>query len=126
MWTTHVGGTTARKPRLPGWLSVPVVLAAVPMILAVVAYALDSPIAVLLGFVPLAIVVPSLWWLDRVEPEPHSSLIHSLLWGATVAVLISSIVNGIAAVVGGTDLAALVSAPLVEEATKGLGIYWAV
>ncbi len=126
MWTALVGGTTERKPRLPGWLSWPVVLAAVPILLVVVAYAADSPLAVLLGFVPLVIVLPAFWWLDRVEPEPRSSLIHSLLWGATVAVLISSTINAIVAASAGLDFAAIVSAPLVEEATKGLGIYWAV
>lgn len=126
MWTVHVAGTKEHKPRLPSWLSVPVAVCAVPIVLVVIAFAADSPLAVFLGFVPLAIVLPTLWWLDRVEPEPHGSLIHSLLWGATVAVLISSTINGIVAMMAGIDAAAIVSAPLVEEATKGLGVYWAV
>ena len=133
MWTGHVsdgaverGRVAERQPRLPGWLSPPVAWSALPVFATTGVIALMSPASVLLSLVPLVIVVPTLWWLDRVEPEPHSSLVHSLLWGATVAVLISSIVNTIVAVSAGTDVAAVASAPIIEEATKGLGIWWAL
>lgn len=126
MWTPHVSGAVAHKPRLPAWLSIPVAVSAIPVILATIVFAVGTPLAVLLGFVPLLIVLPALWWLDRVEPEPHSSLIHSLLWGATVAAFISSVVNEIVASAISLDAAVVGSAPLIEEATKGLGIFWAV
>ncbi|MCP4224723.1 MAG: PrsW family intramembrane metalloprotease, partial [Actinomycetia bacterium] len=74
----------------------------------------------------LLIVLPVLWWLDRVEPEPRSSRIHAILWGACVAGLVSGVVNSIVALVGGETIATVVSAPLIEEATKGLGVYWAL
>lgn len=136
MWTPHLSGggtaggvdsaSVARKPRLPAWLSPPVVVCALPTAISVIVFAFISPTSVALGLVPLLIVVPTLWWLDRIEPEPRSSLLHSLLWGATVAVFVSSIVNSIVALAAGLEVAAVVSAPLVEEATKGLGIFWAI
>lgn len=85
-----------------------------------------APAATLLAVVPLAVVLPTLAWLDRVEPEPRGARIHALLWGATVAVVISAIVNSLVAVGAGEDVAAVASAPLVEEFTKGLGVWWAV
>lgn len=126
MWTAHVEQGRKRRPRLPDWLSVPIVLCALPVVLATVWFIVDSPLSVALSLVPLAIVLPTLWWLDRVEPEPRSALMHSLLWGATVAVLISGSVNTLVAELYSFDTAAVVSAPLVEEATKGLGVYWIV
>jgi RsiW-degrading membrane proteinase PrsW (M82 family) len=85
-----------------------------------------SPFSLLLALVPLAIVLPCLAWLDRVEPEPRGARLHALLWGGTVAALVSSIVNSAVAVGAGETAAAVVSAPLVEELTKGLGVWWAV
>lgn len=126
LWTAHVERGRKRKPRLPDWLSVPIVVCAIPVVLATIWFVVNSPLSVALSLVPLAIVVPTLWWLDRVEPEPHSALLHSFLWGATVAVLISGTVNSIVAELYGIDAAAVVSAPVIEEATKGLGIYWMV
>ncbi len=126
MWTAHVESGRRGRPRLPDWLSVPIVVCAGPVILATIWFVIDTPLSVVLSLVPLAIVLPTLWWLDRVEPEPRSSLVHSLLWGATVAVLISGTVNTAVAAGYGFDVAAITSAPLIEEATKGLGIYWMV
>ncbi len=126
MWTAHVGGVAQKKPRLPAWLSVPVLVCGIPTVLITFFFAISSPAAVLLGFVPLIIVGPVLWWLDRVEPEPLPARVHAVLWGATVAAFVSSIVNSIVAFGAGEAVAAVVSAPLIEEATKALGIYWAL
>lgn len=125
-WTAHVAGGTEHKPRLPAFLSVPVLIGAIITIPIVLFLASSEPLAVLLGLTPLLIVWPVLAWLDRVEPEPQSSRLHALLWGAMVAGLVSGIMNGIAAELFGESVAAVVSAPLVEEATKGLAIYWAL
>ncbi len=127
-WTAHVaaGPDATHKPRLPAWLSVPVVVAAVLAVPIVGFLLFTAPLAVVLGLVPLAIVLPVLAWLDRVEPEPWTARIHALLWGATVAGVVSGIVNTIVSVTVGETVGAVVSAPLIEEVTKGLGIYWAV
>jgi RsiW-degrading membrane proteinase PrsW (M82 family) len=103
------------------------VVAAAVVVVPVVAFAAaTAPQSVLLALVPLAIVVPALIWLDRVEPEPWSSRVHAALWGATVAVVVAGVVNSVVAVAVGEVAAAVVSAPLVEETMKGLGVYWAV
>lgn len=115
-----------RKPRLPAWLSVPIIPCLVIVALAVAVLGAQVPLALLLGLVPLVIVGPALLWLDRVEPEPRSARIHAFLWGATVAVVVSSLVNGVVASAAGETVAAVFSAPLVEEATKALGIWYAV
>lgn len=125
-WTVHVAGTPDHKPRLPSWLSVPVLIGAVVTAPLVVLLTIIEPVAVLLGLVPLLIVLPVLAWLDRVEPEPRSSRIHAVLWGATVAGVVSGIVNTLVAGVAGDTAAAVASAPLIEEAMKGLGVVWAV
>lgn len=123
--TTSSAGA-AKKPRLPAWLSPPVVVCGVLMGLYSALLALAAPVAVLLGFVPLVIVLPVLHWLDRVEPEPRAARLHAVLWGATVATFMAIVINSIVAVVAGDTVAAVVSAPVVEEAGKALAIIWAV
>ncbi len=149
-WTRHIHGATApvqptataavaqqpqtpiavaaapRKPFLPSFLSWPVALCALPSIgfLGYVLY--DAPAAFALGFIPLLIVMPVLLWLDRVEPEPWSAKIHTFLWGAFVAGLISVIFNTGVALAFNETVAAVASAPVVEEITKTLGIAWMV
>lgn len=127
-WTTFSAPPTAgrRKPRLPRWLSVPVLVCAPLVLLLVGIIAATQPVSVLAGLVPLAIVLPVLSWLDRVEPEPTASRVHAVLWGACVAVLVSVVVNTVVAVVVGDIAAMVLSAPLVEEASKAAGILWAV
>jgi RsiW-degrading membrane proteinase PrsW (M82 family) len=124
-WTPHVSAR-AKKPALPGWLSVPVLVAAVlvvPVLLGVLAVA---PHAVVLALCPMAIVLPVMLWLDRVEPEPRSALVHAFLWGATISVLVASIVNATVGAIGGDVLASILSAPFIEEAMKAGGILFAV
>ncbi len=141
-WTAHLAEQTAptpavgetKKPRLPSFLSIPVVLAAVPAIILLLIALIQNWVAVALGAVPLFIVAPVLIWMDRIEPEPWSSRLHTLLWGAFVAGFISLVVNTIFAIVAGAvtspatgeTLAAVISAPLIEEITKGAGILWMV
>ncbi len=126
-WTTFVAdGAIQRKPRLPRWLSVPVVVCLPLVLLGLIVMIVTQPVSVLLGLVPLAIVLPVLAWLDRVEPEPRASKVHALLWGACVAVTVSIAVNTIVAVVAGDIASMVVSAPLIEEGSKAAGIVWAL
>lgn len=141
-WTAHVGGAPAgavftstttssatgaagRRPRLPMWLSWPVLASAVVVVPLLAWSVVVAPLSLLLALVPFAIVLPTLAWLDRAEPEPFQARLHAILWGGTVAVLISSIVNSIVVVTVSEAAAAVASAPLIEEATKGLGVWWA-
>jgi protease PrsW len=71
-------------------------------------------------------VAPVLVWMDRVEPEPLSSRVHAFLWGATIAIVVSGVVNSIVALNVSETAAAVVSAPLIEETMKGLAVVWAL
>jgi protease PrsW len=74
------------------------------------------------------LTVPRL--LDRFDPEPWYALCGCLLWGALAAVGFSALINTAVAtaatLLGGAKFAAfasaVVSAPLVEEFWKGLGV----
>ncbi|MEZ5340291.1 MAG: PrsW family glutamic-type intramembrane protease [Acidimicrobiales bacterium] len=125
-WTANAALSEEQKPRLPAWLSVPVVACSLLAVPLMAWFAYQAPRAVLFGLTPLLIVLPVLLWFDRVEPEPWPSRLHALLWGAVVATTISLIVNTVIGIFGGTILATAVGAPIVEESTKGLGVIWAV
>jgi RsiW-degrading membrane proteinase PrsW (M82 family) len=85
----------------------------------------------IMAFVPLAIVLLGLRWIDRWEPEPRSALIFAFLWGAGVSVVLALLVDAeIQAMIassGGDPAAfefvgAAIQAPIVEEFGKGLGL----
>ncbi len=139
-WTHHIhsGRSQSAQPRISSWMSVPVIVGSVVAVLNIVITIAVAPLTgslgLLLGFTPLIIVFPVLYWLDRIEPEPWASRIHALLWGITVAGSVSLIINtvfviavsGATGVATGQALGAVVSAPLIEEFSKGLGVYWAL
>jgi protease PrsW len=120
------GGRAGKRPRLPAWLSVPVLVAAVLAVPFVVVAAVLEPVVLALALVPLVFIVPVLVWIDRLEPEPWASRVHALLWGGTVAVVGAVLVNSVVLLTVGETATAVVSAPLIEETMKGLGILWAV
>jgi RsiW-degrading membrane proteinase PrsW (M82 family) len=128
-WTAFTSGApaaTGRRPRLPRWLSAPVVACAPLVLIGIALVVVYEPLAFVAGLVPMLIVLPVLSWLDRVEPEPRASRAHAVMWGASVAVVVALISNTVTAAVAGEVAAMVISAPLVEEAMKGLGVYWAV
>ncbi len=82
-----------------------------------------------LAVVPVPAYVVLALWLDRFEPEPVRMLATTFLWGASIAVFLSLVVNSLVAsladaVLGGMgdQVAAIFAAPLVEEAAKGLAL----
>jgi RsiW-degrading membrane proteinase PrsW (M82 family) len=94
-----------------------------------------SPVHALVGVVVAFLPAPfylALWlWLDRYDPEPPWALAGAWLWGAGVATFVSFIINTLAgsltqAATGSAALAtfmsASISAPFVEEFTKGLPV----
>lgn len=123
---SSAGRTAARSPRLPRFLSPPVLVCGILTALMLLVIAADSPWSIIAGLVPLLIVLPVLSWLDRVEPEPRSSKVHAILWGACVAIVVALVVNSIVGLMFGEVVAMVGSAPLVEEAAKALGVVWAV
>jgi RsiW-degrading membrane proteinase PrsW (M82 family) len=80
-------------------------------------------IAAALALLPLPIYIGVVLWLDRFEPEPRGMLAMAFLWGASVAVVVSGIVNGIMDDTIGEGLTSVVTAPLVEEALKAVILF---
>ena len=88
-------------------------------------------LASVVAFVPAVIYILPLLFLDRYDPEPPWLIASAFAWGAIVAVVFSFIVNTlVGAVVGSathsaeltTVASAVISAPIFEELSKGLGV----
>uniref|UniRef100_UPI001CB6BC6E PrsW family intramembrane metalloprotease n=2 Tax=unclassified Actinotalea TaxID=2638618 RepID=UPI001CB6BC6E len=89
------------------------------------------PAAAVLAFIPLALVMLAIKWVDRWEPEPWQALAVAFGWGASVSVLVALVLNTgamLALVASGSSmlqadiLGAAVVAPVVEEGIKALGV----
>lgn len=86
--------------------------------------------ATIIAFLPAIFYLMPLIWLDRYDPEPIWLLGLAFAWGALISVIISYKVNtGFAQVAvqnfgvqSGLKITAVISAPIFEEATKGLGV----
>lgn len=85
-------------------------------------------VALLAASLPVVPLVAVYLWLDRYEPEPRGLLLFTFAWGACVATagaLLLSLPPALAIEAAGGDaetLGAVVVAPVVEEALKGLGL----
>ena len=94
-----------------------------------------NPAGTAVGFVlssaAMAVVVLAYLWLDRWEPEPPRLLLFAFLWGTSVAVLMSAVLQIVLEVwfsagAPATDeatpsaLTLVLAAPVTEEAAKGL------
>jgi RsiW-degrading membrane proteinase PrsW (M82 family) len=99
--------------------------------LIIIALTAFNPVGTGIGFalssVAMTVVVLAYLWLDRWEPEPRRLLILAFLWGASVAVIVASILQLVAEAVinpGATEsvspITIVLGAPLTEEAAKGL------
>lgn len=86
------------------------------------------------ALLPVGPVVAVFLWIDRWEPEPAKLLWLAFVWGAFGATLTALLINSTAETVGdlllgrggGDTVAAVVSAPLIEEAAKAafvLGVF---
>lgn len=106
------------KPKIRRLLVLGFFLAA----LSVGVYALNTPAAFLIALVPLTYTIPAFVWLDRLEPEPRVMRWNAFLWGGGISVLVAGIANEVTAATFGVSAALVVSAPIVEETMKALGI----
>lgn len=69
---------------------------------------------------------------ERYQPEPWSSVLRAFTWGASGAVLLAVLIELVFAPsdaltpigVSSALVSAVIVAPVVEEATKGLGLRW--
>jgi protease PrsW len=88
-------------------------------------------IGALFALPPLLVYLWIPWIVDRYDPEPWWCLLLALGWGAVAACGFSGIINTVvheagASVLGeraGEVLSACVSAPVIEELTKGLAVF---
>jgi RsiW-degrading membrane proteinase PrsW (M82 family) len=87
-------------------------------------------IAAIVAFVPAMFYILPLIWLDRYDPEPLWLLALAFSWGALVSVIVAFILNTVFGLVIGATVSAeagqiggaVMSAPIVEEASKGIGL----
>ncbi|HEY0426989.1 MAG TPA: PrsW family glutamic-type intramembrane protease [Pyrinomonadaceae bacterium] len=87
-------------------------------------------IASAMAFLPAMFYLIPLVWRDRYDPEPVWLLALAFAWGALVAIIFSYFVNTeiakVAAMMFGSEagrtVGAVISAPIFEEASKGLGV----
>lgn len=86
----------------------------------------------ILACLPVPLYVGLALWVDRYEPEPPGLLLAAFAWGACIAVFVSYLFNTANSLmfhqmVGDAALArsmgSVLSAPLVEEVSKGLGLF---
>ncbi len=88
-------------------------------------------VGALFALPPLVLYLWIPWIVDRYDPEPWWCLLIALSWGAIAAcgfsALINTAVHAVGAAAFGNDfgevLGACVSAPIVEEFTKGLAVF---
>lgn len=85
----------------------------------------------IVALIPVVVVSALVWWIDSWEPEPKWLMVAMFLWGGGVAVAISAWLNtawgeamwrSSGSPIKGEIWSAIVSAPIVEEAAKGLGV----
>ncbi|MEM6789954.1 MAG: PrsW family intramembrane metalloprotease [Myxococcota bacterium] len=76
----------------------------------------------LLAYLPVAFYLAIPWLIDRYDPEPWWALAGVFAWGALFATGVSAVINSINGALFGSFFSAAVSAPVFEEATKGLAI----
>ncbi len=100
--------------------------AGVLVILLTAANPAGTAVGFILSTVAITVVVGAYLWLDRFEPEPPRLLLFAFIWGASVAVVVSLILEmAFGALVlrdaaSGTDWRAIaLAAPVIEEAAKG-------
>lgn len=79
-------------------------------------------VAAVVAFVPACFYILPLVWLDRYDPEPLWLLGLAFAWGALVAVIFSATINDLMGAFFGEAVQAVVSAPVFEEASKGVGL----
>jgi len=87
-------------------------------------------VAAIVAFIPAMFYILPLMWLDRYDPEPPWLLASAFAWGALVSVVVSYFINtfigiGVGAVTNPTvgQLAStVISAPIFEEGSKGIGL----
>lgn len=89
-------------------------------------------LSTLLGLLPVIPAALLLLWVDKWEPEPGRLLVGAFLWGAGISIVTALIGSWLLDLTwavllstqGGNALSIAATAPIVEEACKGLFLLW--
>lgn len=88
-------------------------------------------IATFIAFIPMFLYILPLIFLDRYDPEPPWLIASAFAWGAAVSIFFSGVINTLSGelVAAGTQspilgqlFSIVISAPVVEEFFKGIGV----
>ena len=79
--------------------------------------------AAAIAYLPVALYLFVPYFVDRYDPEPWWTLAGVFVWGAFFATGASAVVNTLVARQYGAFVSTAISAPLVEELTKGLAVF---
>ncbi|WP_460358644.1 PrsW family intramembrane metalloprotease [Mycobacterium sp. ZZG] len=130
----HLGAPFARRVRTVGaplgLLIALGTLAGLIVILLTLANPVGTAIGFVLSSVAMAVVVLAYLWLDRFEPEPPRLLLLAFIWGTSVAVVVSALLQIFLDAwlnpavdpdaTGVSPFTLVIGAPVTEEAAKGL------
>lgn len=83
---------------------------------------IPAVIASFVAFIPAFFYILPMIWLDRYDPEPPWLLAFAFAWGALVAVVVSFVFNTVIGSLFGSAVGAVISAPVFEEGSKGIGL----
>ncbi|HVE55669.1 MAG TPA: PrsW family glutamic-type intramembrane protease [Pyrinomonadaceae bacterium] len=114
---------TGKYLAIAGTIFVIIFLSLIVSLLMFASVGIESAImASVVAFIPAMFYLLPLVWLDRYDPEPAWLLALAFAWGALVAVIVSFVINTVLGGLLGQEFGAVISAPVFEEGSKGLGI----
>lgn len=79
--------------------------------------------AAVVAYIPVALYLFVPYIVDRYDPEPWWALALVFIWGAVMATGFSAVINTILGALFGSFVSSAMSAPIFEEATKGMAIF---
>jgi len=107
------------------------VLIVIVMVLMLTSLGLEGTfVGSFMAFLPAPFYLFLYLWMDRYDPEPPWAIAGAFAWGALLSIFVSFIVNTVFGSVAasfideatGQTLSAIISAPFIEELTKGSGV----
>ncbi len=114
---------TLKYVAIAGTIFVIIFLSLIVSLLMFASVGIESAImASVVAFIPAMFYLLPLVWLDRYDPEPAWLLALAFAWGALVAVIVSFVVNTVLGSIFGPAFGAVISAPVFEEGSKGVGL----
>lgn len=128
------GSSTTGLLRVFGMLAAAGMMAALGLVVLLLMAVELSPLGAFAGmmmaFAPAPLYLFIFLWMDRFDPEPAWALSACFAWGGLFAIVPSYIINSMFGAVttamagapAGNAVSIVVSAPIVEELCKGLGV----